>query len=288
MLTRDWYVIHDSDPELQGKGAMRIHPREAADLNSAGYGIFWTVQEFRGARRIENLARINSWAIETDEGDKVDQLQNIMRFCYPSLVVETKRGFHVYWNAREARPENYQAIVLDRLCHHLKGDVRARDLARVLRVPGYYHMKDPADPFPVKTIWENPVTYSEEQMFYNFPLPPEKIIESKAKQQVRRAFAVEGDDFWEKVYNLDGVMALDRVSGTPAVCGESYTFRRVASGNQNIIVNGKGTSCFVDDKGRIGSAAGGGPSIYQWLNWYHRDSKKTYGFIKEFFPELFK
>lgn len=285
-MHRDFYALFDSEGPLKSKGAFRIPESSCSEYNSQGYGIFWTVQEFMGDRKKENIKKINSWAIDLDGGNKDDQLEMIHKYCYPSLLVETKNGFHVYWDAKNATVDNFEEIVSDRLVFLFKADPKARDLARILRVPGYKHLKNPQDPFEIKKVWSYPVSYTEEQMIYNFKLPKEKQTESKTKQELRKVFKADGNDLWEKVYNLDCQLALERLSGTPAVGCENITFRRVSNGNLNILVDGKSTSCWVDSSKRIGSSDNGGPTIWQWINWYHRDNKKTYEYMKDYFSEL--
>lgn len=282
---RQFYALADTE---QGKerGAFPITLAQAPALNKQGFGIFWTVQSFKGPRSKENLFKINSWAIDMDGGNKDEQLEIIRRHIYPSLVIETKNGFHVYFHAKDATLENFEAIVSDRLVPAFNADPRAKDISRILRVPEFHHMKDPKDPFLVRVVWEYPVSYTEEQMFFNFRLTEEKETESQVKQELRNAFRADGDTIWEKIYSLDCEIALQRLSGTEAVSFERFTFRRVSNGNLNILVNGKSTSCWIDSNKRIGSHTKGGPTIWQWVNWYYGNHKKTYRFIREMFGEL--
>lgn len=279
--SRDWYRLHDVD---RSGGAHRIDRPEAETWNRLGWGIFHTVNAFRGPRRAECLAAINSWAVDIDGGTKAAQLALIKKSpIFPSLVVETKSGYHVYWHAKDATAQNYEAIVSDRLIPYFKADPRAKDVSRLFRVPGFYHCKDPSNRFLVKVSFWNDCTYTETDMFYAFRLSAnDKKLEQK-KQELRREC---GDSLWERIYNLDCVEALTRLSGTMYVGGEAYTFKPVTSGNLNIYVNGKSTSCFIDRHRRIGSAAKGGPTVYCWLKWFGWSNKETVKIIKEVFPEL--
>lgn len=278
--------MHDSN----NKGAFLIRREEANSWNEQGYGIFWTVNEFRnGKRRIEELERIRSWAIDMDEGTKQEMRAKLNRSpLVPSLVVETKRGFQAYWNAKDAKPERWNDIVLNRLVRFFGADPNARDLARILRVPGFNHLKDPADPFLVQTEFMHQVSYSEAQMLSRFPNDAEaEAAQRKKHEAVKREIRfADSDRFWDRVYNLDCVEGLSRLSGHPAVGGEQYTFRRNASGTHNIIVDGKGTSCWVDRGGRIGSLDKGGPTMYQWLRWFRVQPKECVDILKRLFPEL--
>jgi hypothetical protein len=285
-MNQHLYALGDIE-SLRGRGAFRIQDEaEAVYWNKKGYGIFWTVNEFSGDRKKENLTKINSWAIDIDGGDKQEHIARMKKFIRPSLVVETKNGFHVYWHAKNAKLSNYESIVLDRLVHFFNADEKARDVARILRVPGYLHQKNPKEPFEIKSVWSYPVAYSEDQMFYNFKLKKEALKTSEVKQELRNVFRKDGDDVWEKIYNMDCKIALERISGTAAMGCERVTFRRVSNGNENIVVDGKATSCWIDREGRIGSLSKGGPTIWQWVKWYHRDNKRTYEFIKEYFGEI--
>ena len=98
---RDWYRIHETE---KGHGALRVNPNEADFWNQSGWGIFHTVNSFQGGRRKQNLNRINAWAIDIDCKDKDKKLEQIENApILPSLIVETKNGFHVYWNAKNAK-----------------------------------------------------------------------------------------------------------------------------------------------------------------------------------------
>ena len=284
-------ILHAlSDQELnKNLGAFPISEDLALNWNQKGFGIFWTVQDFNSTdRKKENLSKILSWAIDIDGGDKESQMSIIKSHAIPSLVVETKNGFHVYWNAINATVENFEAIVSDRLIPIFNADKKAKDLSRILRVPGYYHLKDPNDPFLVKQVFKSNAAYTEDQMFSLFPLNKKELKISNIKQELRHAFKADGNDIWEKVYNLDCEQGLIRLSGTRAVNGEPFSFRRVSNGNLNILVNNKSTSSWIDTDKKIGSTDKGGPTLWQWINWYHRNHKITYQYMREFFGELWK
>ena len=263
-----------------------VRVADAHEENKRGFGIFWTVNEFDGPRKIANLKHINAWALDIDVGTKEEQLAKIKSGLVPSMVIESKRGFHIYFRAKDAKPEHWNAIMLDRLVPFYGADKNARDLARILRAPGYYHMKDPANPFLIEKVWEQNVGYTERQIDYFYPLPEATKEARQAFDELKKEFKTTGDAFWDRVWELDCEFALERLSGTDAVFGEVFEFKRNASGTKNIYVNGKSTSCWVDASGRIGSLSKGGPTIFQWLKWYGRDGKKVLELMKGAFPEL--
>lgn len=166
------YRLHDA-PE-SSKAAIPVRDEaEARTWNTPerGFGIYRTVNSFDGPRRKEFLARIVAWPIDIDEGEKQSQAKKLMAApLVPSEIVETRRGYQAYWHARDgAQAEHWNAIVLERLVPYFGADKNARDLCRILRVPGFLHLKDPANPFPVRSVWRHRVSYTERQMAEAFP-----------------------------------------------------------------------------------------------------------------------
>jgi hypothetical protein len=286
-----FYRMHDAEP----CGMISATPDSLEHWNQRGFGIFATVQRFQGPRRIENLVAIQAWAVDLDGGDKAAQRRRLLSSpLIPSSVVETKNGYHAYWYAIDARADRYRAIV-GRLVEYFGGDPNARDLARVLRVPGFLHQKDPADPFLVGHAWgpHREIRYHERQLAQLFP-PSQEELEALAKQDrpaddvapSRVLFPDSAATLWERAYDIDAREALPRLSGHWSVGGEQYELKPQRNGKFNILVGGKGTSCFVDANGKIGSSDKGGPGIAQWINWHQRDYRKVRQALLEVFPEL--
>lgn len=284
--------MHDAEP----RAAIRCDSLEEAktwNTPELGFGIFRTVNSFAGARRKENLTRINAWCVDMDAGTKQEMASKLMASpLVPSIIVETKRGYQAYWMAQDgAKPEHWNAIVLERIVPHYGADKNARDLCRILRAPGFLHLKNPAEPFRCKTVWRHHVAYSERQMAEAWRwVPDPKAVEQAKQEAIRATRSVEviesSDDFWNAISNLDCRDALARLSGSGYVNGEQYSFRSCASGNWNIVVDGKGTSCFVDANGKIGSLSGGGPMIVHWLKWLGRDWKTAIEAVKSVYPHI--
>jgi hypothetical protein len=279
--------MHDSD----NQGAFPIQPSEAKRWNAEGYGIFWTVNEFNGPRQIKNLVRINSWAIDMDTGEKPDQIRRILSSpVTPSGVVETKRGFQVYWTAKDAKPEHWNSILIDRLVPFFGADANARDLARILRVPGFDHLKDPANPFRVciREMSYSSGAITEQQMAERFPDSAQAKRDAETHARAKREHTFAGDSFWDCVYALDCLEGLARLSGHHAVGGQRFTFRRNGNGSSNILVDGRGSSAWVDKSGRIGSLSKGGPTLFQWLTHsdYGNSPKQAVDVIKNLYPQL--
>ena len=298
-----WFRM--SDRPDASKAAIPVERAEAKRWNTPelGFGIFATVNSFDGPRRKEHLAHINAWAVDMDEGTKCEQHARLQSSpLIPSLIVETKRGYQAYWVAKDGKAEHWNAIVLERLVPHFGSDANARDLCRILRVPGFLHLKDPSDPFLVRAVWKHGVAYSEHQVAEAFHWVPnraeherhlreaQRAAESEAREKARQAAIAQGlvptETLWEAIWNLDCEDGLLRLSGHWAVGGEQYTFRHTSRGNLNLFVDGKSSSCFIDGNKKIGSLDGGGPTLVQWLRWFKHPWPTVIAVLKDIYPHL--
>lgn len=170
------FALHDYDDKLKAKGAIDLtkfvldasRTRDDCTIgNRKGYGIFWVVNDFEGARKKENLKKINYWFCDIDSGSKEEQKKRIDDLLIPpSFVIETKNGYHCYWGVEgDASLENFEKIE-EELIKLLDGDKHCKDPLRLLRCPGYYHMKQPAHPFFIDFVdgLGSNRTYTEGQM----------------------------------------------------------------------------------------------------------------------------
>ena len=84
----------------------------------------------------------------------LSMLDNMPLDLHPAVVVDTGHGFHAWWplaDPLEATPENIVRVeaVNRALTAYLGADKAAIDASRVLRLPGFQNVKDPAAPSPV-------------------------------------------------------------------------------------------------------------------------------------------
>lgn len=286
-MNRQLFALHDSDPH-DPRGMFPVTEAEAHEHNQNGYGIFWEVNshEPRGLRGKKYLKSFLSCYCEFDELDKRDQWKLIEAFLAPSLVVESKRGFQVYFDLTgDVSLSRYNAIQ-KRIIFFYGADASVKDASRVLRAPGFNHMKDPEKPFKIEVRYRSRAKYTIKDLAHFFPPIPKE--ESPRRSEVPRVFNnAFGNDLTKRIDSIGNQYALERLSGTEAVNGEYFGFKDVAGGKKNILVNGKMTACWIDEKGRIGSHSGGGPMFPQWVNWYHNNWQKTFRLLHAYLPELF-
>lgn len=273
-----YFCIQDRD----GRFKTAQTEEYARELNEQGFGVFWTPNVFRGKRRKANLERIRFWFCELDEGSKEEQVRRI-RYdspILPSAVIESRRGFHVYWRVNgEASLENFRLIQRWGIVPTLGADPKATDVTRLLRRPGFYHQKQ--EPFMVRVVHTSDHAYTEEQMLRAFnPQPPQSKRERTGQEP-------EGQSFWERVASLDGREALERLSGHWLVNHERFRLEEQPNGHANIVreEDDYSTGSFVDADGRLGNVDGGS-SIAAWCRWYGHEWREIADGLREVFPEL--
>jgi len=274
------YALHDLKEKR--RGMIPIPLADAEDWNKKGYGIFATVNSFHTNRREENnIQKLVSWFVDLDGGNKSIQAQKILNFALvPSLVVETKNGHHVYWDmADQQTVEDYKAT-LAKLIKQFDSDAAAKDAARVLRVAGFYHMKEPNNPFMVRVIYKSSFKYNAIEM--NKHLPAIEYPKEKSLSQIKAISG--GDSFWDAVSGLDCLTALQALSGAQEMNGEHFGFESRSKGGHHITINGERRNCFIDEHGKIGPIAG--PTIGQWIEYYGHSKAEAAEILKKYFPEL--
>jgi len=96
-------------------------------------------------------------------GGKPEALKRLQEFAFPpTTIVDSAHGYHAYWLLKEpeeiARPGDVARIEahLKALASALGADQSAAELARILRVPGTFNLKDPSAPVPVTIVCFEP------------------------------------------------------------------------------------------------------------------------------------
>jgi len=122
-------------------------------------GVFLTVNEIKGKRSDNNVVRINALYAELDySADNRDSIIQKLKDLEipPNMIVASKNGPHAYWVVSDMQVSDF-----DQYQHGLyaylisKGfnpDSKSINKSRLLRVPGFYHLKDINDPFMLDVV----------------------------------------------------------------------------------------------------------------------------------------
>ncbi len=177
--------------------------QQVAQLHAHGAGVYITVNETDGRGRCsDNIIRVRAvWQEDDNSHDGPFPLA-------PSMVIETSpRHFHRYWLVADDWPADQQgrahfASVMDRMVESYGSDKHAKDIARVLRVPGFLHRK--AIPTLVRIVGSDGRHYTRAEIVAAFPpvvrqqtvtQPQSWQSRDEEEERVRDAiFAIGSDD----------------------------------------------------------------------------------------------
>ena len=121
----------------------------------------------RGRKR-ENVTRVRAVFLDGDGQVALDELLSFA--LEPHIVVESSPGhYQAYWLVDGLAREQFEGV--QRRIAKTFGDADSIiDLCRVMRVPGYWHQKDPARPFQVRIVHENArLAYKPADILRTFP-----------------------------------------------------------------------------------------------------------------------
>jgi len=139
-------IIHGTLDEVWPKVMNQNTPQQ-------GVGVFVTVNEtdFKG-RGTKNIKRARALFADADSKEQANRCLQIFTECgaHPSMEVNSGRGGHFYFLTDV--PLNQFTALQESLAAKLGTDPAAKDLPRVMRLPGTLHLKDPANPRFVKLI----------------------------------------------------------------------------------------------------------------------------------------
>lgn len=152
-------------------GTLDQHFDELLNLNNKGAGIFVCVNKIENSlkRDSKSVSKIRSVFADKDDG-------NFGSFpIEPSILVQTKNGQHAYWLTDEVSRDNFTEIQKS-IINKLKTDISIHDLPRVMRLPGFYHRKDPNNPYFVNVLKGSNLKYSMSELTTIFPKIEQKNI----------------------------------------------------------------------------------------------------------------
>ena len=113
------------------------------ELNKAGAGVFIAVNQFDGQRSKQNLTRVRGVHADFD-GVSEDTLCAVRNLLPPTIEVQSSapENCHFYWLLEDGEEMDMAtAEAINRRLVELGADKAAVDVSRLLRLPGFRHMK---------------------------------------------------------------------------------------------------------------------------------------------------
>lgn len=162
-------VFPEGEPRAEKAYAAILHGSlntQASNLvakNRAGCGVYVTVNHTDGkGRKQENILQVRALFVDLDGSPLEPVLQAPLE---PHIIVESSQGrFHAYWIV-ENMPLNEFATIQKALAKKFDGDPAVNDVSRVMRLPGFYHLKD--KPQQTKIIFESGQLPCSRERFLN-------------------------------------------------------------------------------------------------------------------------
>lgn len=98
-----------------------------------------------------------------------------------TLIIETKNGYHIYWVLQGGSISKFVPIQ-KALAQKFSSDPVITNLSRVMRVPGFYHMKNPESPFMVRIKqWGRKKSFTQKELVRSLALKPVFTARSRQK-----------------------------------------------------------------------------------------------------------
>lgn len=208
------------------------------DLNLLGYDSYFTPNGFANFKNNpsatkENCTSLNGFWVDIDGRKDIKEIEEIIKKLEPTFVLETFHGYHCHWLLDEpiykeevtesewaeamARWEKIEQNIVD----NLKGDNNAKDIPRILRVPGtYYWEKGSGEKYKsgtegvptIKGVHKNVACrYTMEQLEEAFPPVKKEVVSSTAElaERSKKYSDAERNDFFMRVNAMYPIVERD-------------------------------------------------------------------------------
>lgn len=291
------YYIHGMDVG----GFVDVKEEEWPDYNERGYDVFWCRQEFKDNRRLAiNLTKMNYVNADFDNVTMEQMISRLQLSPSPTKVVQTRSGFHLYWKIRggvffENFSEEYKHFI-DECLIPLGADPQAKDVSRVLRVPGSRYWQDSKknryedQQIFIKEIYDKGPDYTWNQLRRLFKRHPGKFTIPERQSSLDRRNIEGSSSFWERANSIKAADGLRKLSGLPCVNGQQFNVVREGKIGR-IIINSKPSNAWIDEQGKFGSLCRNsegiptGGTLVNWLSYeeYGNDLKKIAEIMKTVF-----
>ena len=272
------------------------------ELNKQGHNIFFTpngVKTVEGKNRLDNVAQINAWWIDLDieetkhAEDAVTRARreeikedwrgriwmgpdNIPGYIMPSLTIETRNGFQLYWFADAAATHEKWLQIGQSIYEKFKemgADHSTVKIAQLMRLPMFFYFKKGEQgkieiSFPLSSFKLHSET-AMQSYFKPVIIDPMTIKREPLIYKPKYVSVKKSDDIFMKVTNLPIDEVLAKLSGHWLVKKEVITLQKMDTNKSNVLVNGRGTPNFIDrDRNHIYSNNAKGCTVVAFLAWY--------------------
>ncbi len=251
------YFTDDKKAESRiARTSLQFDLEEANRMQDSGCGVFFSINGFKeGKRTKESLDSINAVYVDIDvtkEKNNLDEEKLIEKKAIiyeeiiksplePHFVTETKNGFHLIWLVDDIQTEADFIFITKGLTQYFQADEGGLAVNKVLRLPGFLHLKSPSNPFLCELLRDNSKTipkYKKVDIIDKFNLETE--ISSNTNEsntpstEIQQALQLPIADVIKQSANMSRI---------------NIDFKNNSDGSQQIIENGEQTSGFISSRG---------------------------------------
>lgn len=149
----DWRVIHDRTRVATNlRGTYYELSETLTSYNKQGYGIFCSINALNGQGfGLEHVEYIRTHVVDLDDvaTARMNYDRAVSSYPQPHFAVQSSPGkFHLYWLTQPYQGNDFFTLHQRKIASWYGGDKSIIDSSRVLRVPGFYHLKH--EPFLVQ------------------------------------------------------------------------------------------------------------------------------------------
>jgi hypothetical protein len=133
--------------------------------NQKGSGVFWVVNKCNNKQTDATVTEVRAVFVDLDGAELAPVIAAEIR---PHVLIESSPGkFHAYWLVSGNFPVTEFSRYQKALARKFNGDPVVSNLSRVMRLPGFYHRKDPSNPFMTRVM----------NIYDQLPYGPSDILE---------------------------------------------------------------------------------------------------------------
>lgn len=144
----DWRCIHDTNKGVAAhnmRGSIREMFPTLQQYNQNGWGVFVSINAMDGnGRELANVHHIRAHVLDLDDPltSQANYARAVASHPQPHFAVQSSPGkYHLYWLMYPYTGNDYYSLQQRKLAQIYDGDKSIIDSTRVLRVPGFYHLK---------------------------------------------------------------------------------------------------------------------------------------------------
>lgn len=141
----DWRCIHDQDKALPAhnyRGTLAECWETLQSYNAKGYGIFCCINAMDGVGRdLPNVQFIRAHVLDLDSPTAQSDYERAAAWGASFVVQSSPNKFHVYFRIQPYVGNEFYTIQQRKLAQFYNGDRKVIDATRVMRVPGFNHLK---------------------------------------------------------------------------------------------------------------------------------------------------